>query len=114
MARKPDKFGKADIAQLLVGAFVIAEGTYFGGIETTLLQGFLTFLVLLAIASIIFGIIAVTRKGVLLRVLIYVPALIGIATLLELVITGHINWSAVLIHAGTALPISAGIDAIKD
>lgn len=115
MAKKKDKFGKSDIAQLLVGTFVIASGTFLGSDkEITTLAGVLTFIILLVVAVVIFSIISLTRRGVILRVAVTVPVVILVAFAFEQIITGHISLGHVFLHAGIALPISAGIDAIKD
>lgn len=112
--KKGDKFDKTDIAQILVGAFVIAESTYFGGVDVSLFFSILTFLVLLSVAITIFSIISIKRKGIILRILITVPSLLIIATILEILLTKEFNIANILIHSGIALPISAGIDALKD
>jgi len=115
MSKDKDKFGKTDIAQILAGAFIIGSTAFMGAERTiSLFLGFSIFMVFLTVAVIIFGITSLKRSGFFMRLAITIPALFLIALLLEFMVTQQINISKVFVYTGIALPISAGIDALRD
>ena len=119
MARKEDKkgdsFGKTDIAQLLTGTFVIVSGTFMG--QDKLINLLPALVVISASLVVTIGIFAITsakRRGILLRMAVTIPTLFIFALVMAYAMTGGIAIGNVLIHTATALPISAGIDALKE
>lgn len=109
-----DKFGKNDVAQILVGTFVIASGTLLSqGKEISLISGLLVFLVLLVVAGTIFSIIG-ARDSMMKRIWVSVTVLFFISLMIDYLINNHVDLGKVFLHTGTALPIAAGIDAIRE